>query len=89
MRIPNQPKPSKPIKHRVYKPMRFGEGMLPGTVDWERNKRLLREEEREEERQWAAIQATRNPESETLVARIGSALDRIGVYFARVTGIGR
>src|ERR1039458_1475928 len=41
-------KASRPIpKRRVYKPTRFGEGMQPGTVEWELNQRRERKEERE------------------------------------------
>lgn len=36
-----QMKPAKP-RVKVYKPTRFGEGMQPGTVEWELNQRRLR-----------------------------------------------
>jgi hypothetical protein len=39
--------------------MRFGEGMQPGTVEWELNRRRQRKEQREEDKQWAQLQATR------------------------------
>lgn len=54
----DKPKP-KP-KRRVYKPIRFGERMQPGTVEWELNRRRERKEEREAERYMAEMQAARH-----------------------------
>jgi hypothetical protein len=42
-------------KRRVFKPTRFGEGIQPGTVEWELNQRRLRKERREDDRQWGKI----------------------------------
>ena len=50
--------PPKP-KRRVYKPMKFGEGVQPGTVEWELNQRRFRKEQREDEKAWAQIEAGR------------------------------
>ena len=50
-----RPKP----KRRAYKPARFGEGMQPGTVEWELNRRRERKEEREAVRSMAEMEATR------------------------------
>ena len=44
---------------RVYKPTKFAKGMQPGTVESELNRRRLRKERREDDRQRAKIQATR------------------------------
>jgi len=51
-----------PIKFdgKIRKPMKFGEGMQPGTVEWELNRRRLRAERHEDNRQWAEIQAKRH-----------------------------
>jgi hypothetical protein len=46
-------------KVKQYKPMKFGEGMQPGTVEWELNRRRLRKEQREDEKLWAKTQETR------------------------------
>lgn len=73
----NKPTP----KRRVYKPMRFGEGMQPGTVEWEANQRRLRAERRNEERQWVLLQAKHEAENKTLRGRFASILDRIRIWF--------
>jgi hypothetical protein len=44
---------------RLRKLMKFGEGMQPGTVEWELNKHRQCKEQRENEKQWAQLQATR------------------------------
>jgi hypothetical protein len=50
--------PSRKVK--VYKPTKFGEGMQPGTAEWEQNRRKLLKEQRAEDRAWAKMQATRS-----------------------------
>src|ERR1039457_4863581 len=57
----DKPKP----KRGAQKPMRFGEGMKPGTVEWDLNQRRLRAERREDDRQWTALQAKLAAESMT------------------------
>jgi hypothetical protein len=47
-------------KRRVYKPMKFGEGMQPGTAEWELNRRRDRNEEREAKLHLADLEATRH-----------------------------
>jgi hypothetical protein len=47
-------------ERRVYKPIRFGEGLQPGTVEWEQNRRTLRKELAEDERPLAEMEATRD-----------------------------
>jgi len=54
---------------RVYEPARFGEGMQSGTVYSDGNQRRLRKERRDEDCQWAELQAKREAESKTLVGR--------------------
>jgi hypothetical protein len=72
---------SRPVrfKGKVHKPTKFGEGMQPGTVDWEMNQRRHRAEERQAEREWAK----REPEPlreprllDSLFAWIGRLLNR-------------
>jgi hypothetical protein len=53
--VVERPKP----KRRVYKPMRAGEGVQPGTVEWELNRRRDRKEEREAVRRLAELKAER------------------------------
>lgn len=46
--------------------MKFGEGMQPGTVEWELNKHRQCKEQRENEKQWAQLEPThddRDPRS--------------------------
>jgi hypothetical protein len=82
-----KPKP----KRRVYKPMRFGEGMQPGTVEWELNKRRLSKEQREDNRQWAEMEAMRERETHSpqagVLARILSPISRFGSFLGRVSGL--
>ena len=40
-------------KRRVYKPIKFGESMQTGAVEWELNRRRLLKEQREDEKQWS------------------------------------
>jgi hypothetical protein len=85
------PKP-KP-RRRVFKPMRFGEGMQPGTVEWELNKLRLRKEEREDDRQWAEMEAKRERETPSAWVRLRHAIlspiVRIGSFLGRVSGLVR
>ena len=64
--------------------MRFGEGTQPGTVEWELNRRRLRAEQREDDRQWAELQAKRAAESNTLSGRLAALLDRFRGWFLRL-----
>ena len=50
--------------------------MQRGTVEWELNQRRLRAEQREEDREWAEIQAKHEAESKSFGDRLGSILDR-------------
>lgn len=52
---------SRPVKFngKACKLMKFGEGIQPGIVEWELNQRKLRKGQREDEKQWARLQATR------------------------------
>lgn len=70
---------ARPVKFngKVYKPVRFGEGIQEGTVEWEINRRNIRKQEREEDRRWAEIQAAREPERESIRARIWKLLCRM------------
>ena len=43
--------------------MKFGEGMQPGTVEWEMNRRKFQKEKRKDEKEWAKLQATREREA--------------------------
>jgi hypothetical protein len=61
--------------------MRFGEGMQPGTVEWELNQRRRRAQQREDDRHWAEIQATREAEGKDLRTRLAAFLDRFTVRF--------
>jgi hypothetical protein len=51
---------------KIRKPMGFGDGMQPGTVEWELNQRRIRDARREGDRQWAEIQAKRQGATKTL-----------------------
>jgi hypothetical protein len=51
-----KPKP----KVKVYRPMKFGEGMQPGTAEWELNRRRARKEEREADLHLAELEATQH-----------------------------
>jgi hypothetical protein len=63
--------------------------MQPGTVEWELNQRRLRAERREDDRQWAELQAKREAESKTLGGRLASILDRLNHCHRRERSTGR
>ena len=75
--------------------MRFGEGVQPGTVEWELNKRRVRKEQREDDRLWAEMDAKRERERESpsrlarMLARILSPISRIGSFLLWVSGLTR
>jgi hypothetical protein len=53
------------FRGKVYKPTKFGEGLQPGTVEWELNRRRQRAEERElQEIQKSRPVIEREPRSE-------------------------
>jgi hypothetical protein len=60
MRTRKLPKPWKPIKRRVSKPLVFGEGFQSGTVESELNRRRLRKERRKDEKAFTTLEATRS-----------------------------
>jgi hypothetical protein len=81
------------LKPRVYKPMRFGEGVQSGTVESELNKRRLRKEKREDDLLWAEMEAKRERESHSqlprALARFLSPIYRVGSFLGRVSGLTR
>jgi hypothetical protein len=65
---------------KIRKPMKsmtFGQGMEPGTVEWEFNQRRIRAARGEEDRQWAEIQAKRQGATKTLRERLTAILRRL------------
>jgi hypothetical protein len=75
-------KPAKP-RVKVYKPTRFGEEMESGTVEWEWNQRRLRKERREDDRQWAEIQAKRQGATKAVGERLTAILRRLFALIGR------
>ena len=65
------------------KAMKFGEGMQPGTVEWELNQRRIRAARREEDRQWAEIQAKRQGATKTVRDRLAAILRRLFAHIGR------
>jgi hypothetical protein len=78
-------------RRRVYKPMHFGEGVQPGTVEWELNRRRARKEQQEDDLLWAEMEPKRQRESPSRpgrwLARILSPISRIGSFLGRVSGL--
>lgn len=55
--------------------------MQPCTFEGELNQRWFRAEQREDDRQWAALQEKREPDSETFSERFAALLNRLKVWF--------
>lgn len=76
---------------KVFKPMRFGEGLQTGTVEWKQMQNRERLEQRKVERAWNLREATQereptlpeNPVSHPLIYPWRVLAHRIGLKFKK------
>lgn len=66
------------FRGKVYKSAKFGEGMQPGTVEWELNRRKMRAEERAAEKWFKERQEERARNAPSRLMRV---LDAIARFF--------